>query len=155
MTADKFQTEILELTPDWWQRFGKPILRIERACFGKMAYKSGVLKKDLRRPKNLAVLLLSGTQIIGFSYALLEVGQRANIEDTAILPEFQGQGLIAVLMGRMEQELKASGVKTITRDSAIANGYADSVERHYGVRILKKRDHRSIYGPQRYFQIAL
>ncbi len=154
MTEDKFQTELLELTPDWWQRFGKPILRIERACFGKMAYKSGVIKKDLRRPKNLTVMLRSGDQVIGFSYALID-GRSANIEDTAILPAFQGQGLIGILMDRVEQELKARGVKTVTRDAAIANGYADAVEHHYGAKVLKKRDHRSKYGPQRFFQIAL
>jgi hypothetical protein len=70
--------------------------------------------------------------------------------------ESQHAGPPCALLGRaLEREARRRGHHFITRDAAIANGYADAIDRAYRGRILERRDHPSEYGPQRYFKIAL
>lgn len=80
----------------------------------------------------------------------------AYIHSTAILPEHRGKKLVGRLIDLLEEELRRKGFQYVERDAAIENGYADSIERHYGDRIVASYDHvHPKHGPQRFFRIKL
>jgi len=68
---------------------------------------------------------------------------------------YQGKGNVGALMKDLEEELRTRGVKWITRDSAVENGYADKIQKHYGERVVETRERMSPWGKQRHFKIEL
>jgi ribosomal protein S18 acetylase RimI-like enzyme len=107
-------------------------------------------------PRNLNYLLKDFTteKIVGYTCASVH-GDGAYIMNTAISKEWQNRGKVAVLMRRLEEELKSRGVEYITRDSAVENGYADKIQKYYGDKIIETRDRESPWGLQRYFKIRI
>lgn len=80
----------------------------------------------------------------------------AYVSNTVIHPEHQGKGLVGALMDKLEDALRGKGYTYLDRDSAVENGYAAKVERHYGDRVVTQaKAQESEYGSQRYFRIAL
>lgn len=141
----------------------KAIIKLEEINWGeKIAndsdFTSEVMESIIKDPKNIVVILRTFVdKIIGYSIAVPDedIVGAAYIYSTDIHPSFQGKGLIGKIMKAMEEELRKKGYEFMTRDSAVSNGYADSVERHYGDRVVEMYDHESPYGPQRYFKIKL
>lgn len=76
---------------------------------------------------------------IGFTAAYVH-GDIAHIHMTGIRSDKRGQKLIGELMAKLEQELKNKNVHFIIRQARINDGYADAIERHYGERVVEKRD---------------
>ncbi len=77
------------------------------------------------------------------------------VEDTLIDAPFRGRGYVRLLGAALEREARRRGFGELTRDAAIANGYADAVERAYAGRVVARRDHGSPYGPQRYLRVRI
>ncbi|OLC54257.1 MAG: hypothetical protein AUH85_12160 [Chloroflexi bacterium 13_1_40CM_4_68_4] len=72
-----------------------------------------------------------------------------------IAKRYRSKARVALLGRALEREANRRGYRYLTRDAAIANGYADAIERAYLGRVLERRDHPSPYGRQRYLKIAL
>lgn len=144
---------------DHWSVIKDDIVRIERECFGDNGYSKARLKRDFEDPTSVVVLMEAAHEgrVIGYTYARPKEDSidTAEIYSTAILPAFQDRGYLGLMMGRLERELQHKGFKYIERDAAIENGYADSIEKHYGNRVVAKRDHGSVYGQQRFFVIDI
>jgi len=162
----QFTTELFQFTPQNWDSIEQDLLRIEDLAFEGKGYSEEIFRKDFARPEAIIVILRSPDhKIIGYSYALPvnieeperedEKNETANIDSTAILPEFQGKGLVGTLVGRVEDELRKRHFKFLEREAAAYNGYADSIQKHYQGRILDSHDIESKYGPQRFFRISL
>lgn len=163
--------DIVDPKVDKWDQLGKEIYKNELQVFGE---ESSETEEDLRRWFDdercvVAVMKDPNGQLIGHSFATpisepdvpehhqkLDDKETAYIMTTAIVPEYQGRKLVGALIGTLETGLKAKGYKYIERDTAVPNGYADSIERHYGERILDKKDRiHPVHGPQRSFRIRL
>ena len=116
-----------------------------------------MLESNFINPDTVAVLAYYGQSIIGFTYCVPKKKDKltAHIDDTVIHPDFQGKKIVGLIMDVLEKTLLSHGYTYVSRDAAVSNGYADKIEKHYGSRILVKRDHDSMYGPQRYFKIQL
>lgn len=133
----------------------KQILAIEQSIFGEKAFPEEVMKSDLSNPMTILAVLKDNGVIIGFAYAEPESKRVSCISDIAIAREYQGKGLVAPLMARMEEELKRSGYKWMTEHAMVENGYADKVQKNYAARIIKSEEFVGEYGKQRYFKIRL
>ncbi|MFH0800114.1 MAG: GNAT family N-acetyltransferase, partial [Pseudomonadota bacterium] len=137
-----------------WQHVQDDIRAIDRLAFRGQA--AEILKSVFANPENTAVVLRDqrSGRIVGYSYASRKSSDTAYIDTTVIHPAHQGQGLVGKLMEKLEEELRRRGFKYVERDALIENGYADSIKRHYGNRILEQR--RFIISvPQMHFRISL
>ena len=81
--------------------------------------------------------------------------ESAYIHNTAIHPRYTGRGLVALLVGALEDELVACGYRYVERDAMVSNGYADCIARAYGARIITASSHVSGRGKQVYYKIRL
>jgi len=138
-----------------WIGIREQIMAIEDATFNNTGYGEGMMENLFEDQNNLNYLLKdSDGKIIGYTQALID-GDSAYIMNTAIKPEYQGKGNVGALMKDLELELRTRGVKWITRDSAVENGYADKIQKHYGERVVETRERMSPWGKQRHFKIEL
>jgi hypothetical protein len=143
---------------DEWELIRADILRIEEEAFKGNGYSEEQLQHDFTDPDNVVVIARDAVtgKVIGYSYAIPgENNQTMYISSSAILTEFQGKGLIGEIKKVQEAELLRRKVKYITADAAIDNGYADSMQRFYGDRVIETHDHDSPYGRQRFMRIRL
>lgn len=162
-----YSTELFDFNPESWTQIKDDILGIEGLCFVVgLAYTENLFAADFSQPRATIILLRDPSKkIIGYTYALPinadkpereeEKDETAIVDSTAIDPQYQGKGLVGKLIGELEKELIRKGFRFMERDAAIPNGYADTVQRHYGDRVIESRDHDSKYGPQRFFRIKL
>ena len=131
---------------------------MERREWGGKAFDVGYFRARLNDPYAVVLALRTrARRLAGFMIAAPDddIADALFIEDTLIAKRYRGRGNVALLAQRMERVARSRGYRYLTRDAAIANGYADAIERAYAGRILTRRDHPSPYGPQRYFKIAL
>ena|SRR2546422_5635574 len=131
---------------------------MERREWGDKAFDFGYFRARLADPHAVIVVLRTARGVpAGFMIAVPDDASRGAlfIEDTLIAKRYRGKGHVALLGRAIEREGKARGYRYLTRDAAVANGYADAIERTYRGRVLERRDHPSPYGKQRYFKIAL
>lgn len=112
---------------------------------------------------------LRSNRIVGFTYA--EPVQRAYhanfhpereqlhdacyVQNTAIHPDYVGQGLVWALHDQLHRQLIASGYRFVERDAVTQNGYAAKIERHYRDAIVFAVPHVSRRGSQVYIRIKL
>ena len=131
---------------------------MERREWGQKAFDVDYFRARLsdHRAVNLVLRTASG-RLAGFMIAMPDdsVRDALFVEDTLIAKRYRGHGHVALLGRALEREARRRGYRVLTRDAAIANGYADAIERAYAGRILMRHDHPSPYGPQRYFKIAI
>jgi hypothetical protein len=86
--------------------------------------------------------------VVGFTTAHIFSNQQvtARINITAITPRLRGMKLVGVLVSRLEDELRARNVTTVTR----------SIQRHYGDKIIEiKEPAEGDSDPKRGFKIKL
>lgn len=128
--------------------------------FSNPQYRFEHLMSDFLNPKNFVEMLieLNCQQVVGFMLAepVPHDKSTAYISFTAIHPNFQHAGLVGILAQRIEYRLKQNKFLYITIDALVINGYAASIEKHYGNRIIHQQDvFRSDWGHQRFFKIQL
>src|SRR3989338_6170917 len=131
------------------------VMKIEGLAIDGKGYEEDIMREDFENPQAVIILLRNkdSQQIIGYVDATPASEEVINIDSTALNPEYQRYGLVWEMMKELDEELKKRGYKYMTRDAKIEGGYAASVERFYGERIVEKSDHDSDYGPQRYMKI--
>lgn len=158
-------TEILDRkSKRSWNTIKARVAEIESLCFGVNAYTPEQLQVDFNRRENVSVLLWSDGRperyneslLIGYTQAAATVDPETwTVDNTAIDPQYQGRGLVAMLMEALYTTLKDRGAKYITRDAAIENGYADKLSKLHGLLILEQHDHDSKYGRQRFIRMRI
>ncbi len=164
-----------KVTP--WSVLRDEFIAVEHLAFGQeLSFDDTTIDNDMQHPGTVAVLMRDSTtqELVGFVYArptLVVYPERhperdgsrdtAYICDTALLPNYQGHGLVGALVTRLEEELEHRDYKFIERDSSDAKNpgsnesYADKVRKNYSDRIVKEEKHESAFGPQVFFRIRL
>ena len=149
-----------------WDILGPSLLSIDQKAFPRTHTKRvDLLQQWLEDSQNTVILLTLDTHVVGFTIAR-PVGsiwpERAhelgtyNISLTGVDPEYQGNGLVSKLMYELEQQLKSKGAEFVERNASVDNGYAGSIERHYGNRIVEQHEPRiTHFGNQQFFRIKL
>lgn len=162
MSKEKLDTPLISCLHfntrfDKWGQVAQDIVEIERECFGDNGWSPETLEKEFMKAENIAVYVLEEMQniIVGYTIAEPRDKKTAYVSSTAIRPEWQKRGYLGLMMGRLERELKYRGFNYMERDASIDNGYADSIEKHYGDRVVDKNDHDSDFGRQRFFRIDI
>src|SRR3989339_1371167 len=158
---EELYLEVFDLTKNTWTNISQDILNIENTVFGANA--DPELPVFFQDPATVAVLLREhkSNKIVGYTHAFPDVNDNpktvAHVDSVALLPEYQGRGLVKTLNRRLEEELIKRGYKFITLNAGKESGYAEKVARSYKDRIIESRDIVSKYGhgPQRYFKIKL
>ncbi len=149
------EIRVEKYSPNSWTDVREQIMAVEDEAFNHTGYEEGMMKSLFEDDHNLNYLLKNADgKIIGYTQVNVH-GESAYIMNTAIAPEHQGKGYVGELMRNLEEELRARGVKWITRHSAVDHGYADKIQRHYGDRIVETQERMSPWGAQRYFKIKL
>jgi hypothetical protein len=143
-----------------WDELWPSISKLEEECFPGKGLGEDHLKGIFESDTSIVLLLKKGSDIIGFSCGIPDenVADAIYIETTEITPSQQDKGYVVKMMNQLEGEARQRGYKFITRDSEIANGYADKISKNYGDRALETEDHESEYSMgrmQRFFKIAL
>jgi ribosomal protein S18 acetylase RimI-like enzyme len=143
-----------------WVSFKDRIAELERECFGEDAFSPDELRRAFTGRQSLAVLLWEGASdggtLIGYTQAQpAEAPETYYISNTAIAKGHQGRGLVRLLMDRLYADVRAAGARFLERDAAIANGYADKIERSHSADVLETFDHDSPYGPQRFIRMRV
>jgi ribosomal protein S18 acetylase RimI-like enzyme len=143
-----------------WVSFKDRIAELEHECFGEDAFSPEELRRAFTGRQSLAVLLWEGASdggtLIGYTQAQpAEAPETYYISNTAIAKGHQGRGLVRLLMDRLYADVRAAGARFLERDAAIANGYADKIERSHSADVLETFDHDSPYGPQRFIRMRV
>jgi ribosomal protein S18 acetylase RimI-like enzyme len=146
---------LIPASPRNWDTLGAQIYAIEKENFGEDSLDMEMMRTDLNDPSTSLVVLRDDKKIVGFTYAVPESEGVARIVDTVISKEYQHKGFVSFLMTRLESDLRAKGYGFVTRDSMIANGYAEKIAKHYSDRIVEMRDVESQWGTQRHFKIRI
>jgi ribosomal protein S18 acetylase RimI-like enzyme len=147
--------EFIPPSPSNWDVFGARIYEIEQSIFSEKSLDEEMMRSDMNYPRAVFVVLKDGDSVVGFTYALPESEGVARIVDTVLLEEYQGRGFVAMLMARLEAELKKEKYIYVTRDVMVQNGYADKVMKNYGSKVVETREFTGMWGKQRYFKIRL
>jgi hypothetical protein len=119
-------------------------------------------------PESCLVLCKDGEtgKYVGYSLAVpvglsdpqrkAESNETAYIFNTGFVPNYQGHKLVGDIMPILESSLRNKGYKFVERDVRMENGYHLKVEKNYGSRIIGKTGpHKSKFGPQMFYRIAL
>ena len=119
-------------------------------------------------PKSVAVILRdrSNNSLIGYTLAMpidrmdpnraSEGKETAYIYHAVVAEPYRGQGMVGRLTDPLFLELDRQGFLYVERDSMIANGYADNVEKNSKGSIVKSYDHdRFGLGQERFFRINI
>lgn len=136
-----------------WSSIGERILEIQKNNVGEYErnweeqhepnpdFTEDKPQKLFQDPSSTCVLLKDGVRIIGYSLAIPDEDyndvKTAYIYDTEIEKKYQGRGLIAEVMNKMEEELKKLGYKQITRDVMVEGGYAANIKNTMAIGYLK------------------
>lgn len=150
-------TEIIAeiIGPQDWEQHKEQLMLIEAQAFGENAFPPDELEYLITDDTNISIIARNLDTIIGYMNASPKNKNTAHIMSTAILPPYQGQGIVGILSQALENELIAQGYSYFSRDAA-DNGFADKINRHYGERVIKFGPSKdSEFGPQRYIKIRL
>ncbi|MES2135075.1 MAG: GNAT family N-acetyltransferase [Patescibacteria group bacterium] len=152
--TSKVRSELLNPSKPLSKMIAEAIAEIDKLCFGATDAQLRRMQREIQDPTAIVSILKRGKKVVGYSYALPDpaVEGAVYIHSTAIHPSEQHKGLVGKLMAKMEAEMRRRGFSSFTRDCMIDNGYADTVQRHYGDRIIKMFDR---FFNRRSFQITL
>lgn len=119
------------------------IAEIERLCFGWEPRHRSRLEDELQARGSTALILedTATLDLIGFTVARrTTILREAYVALSAVRPEYQGQKFIGVLRSRLEDELHLRGYEYLASESRSDNGYAAKLLRHYGDRVVERRE---------------
>lgn len=155
------------------------IITIERKAFGDDSFDEAYFRLQFDNPQTTLIVLESGNQIAGFTYAAplscfdddeeypFEVNRADNGEHTAYIDDMvidpsQRRGLEGwrALMTALEAELVNKGVKFLEADARQVNMVDRLMEWHYrsgkhGTILQKEPTVESKWGPQTFFRVEL
>lgn len=134
------------------------IERIEIECFGDGALVT--LAEDLASSETFGALIKDPKtdEYIGFSYATPDpdgAKDAARVRTTAILKEYQKQGLVKNLNEAIEREACKRKYTFLTMQCIVSSGLPEIIVRHYGGRIVERGDVKDPNIRKRYFKIKL
>jgi len=158
---DGLKIEVFDITKTSWEAICHDVLNVEKIVFGDKA--DPELPAFYQSPATVAVLLRkrNDNMIVGCCHAFPNANDDseivAHVDSMALLPEYQGRGLVAELNRQLEKELIKRGYTFMTMHVSLANGYAGKIAKNYENRIVETYDIVSKYGhgSQRYFKIRL
>lgn len=154
--CEQFDAEVFDSSLGW-NSVKNEILAIERSAFDKGQYSEEQLEKEFTHPDSIAVLLRDGERIIGYctAYPIAHGENKAlYVSSTAIVPEYQKQGLVNDLMYKLEVEALKQGYTTLTRHAMVEKGYADTLEKNYEI-VERSRDEDTPIGKQRFLAMRI
>jgi ribosomal protein S18 acetylase RimI-like enzyme len=154
-----------------WQNIKEKIISLKNAQSRDHAFTPEELEKHFTDSDNAVALIKYKNEIIGYSYAMpttqaysendpvfsgrVKDSTTAYLYNVVIDPRYQGRGLVGKLSSALEDKLREKGYTHLEMDAAIQNGYANSIQKAYGARVIVSHDHPSIYGEQRYFLLDI
>ena len=114
------------------------------------------LQEDFEDPEVIILVLKDQAgRVVGYLDAESYEDGEVNVDSMAVHPDFRGRGFSKKLMDQLLKIAEERGFWFVTGDYAIQNGLADSLQRHYGAKIIEWNDHDSEYGPQRFLKIKI
>ena len=158
------QYETATLSSENFKEFKEQLIDLMVDCFPQYdmtrEFAGSIISKQFLGDQSVVALLTkkSDHALVGFSKAHIYTDhpELANIQFTGIVNSQRGNKLVGVLIERLEDELRRRNVQFVRRQSRIKDGYADAVERHYGDRIVEKKEPEpSDKDPKRFFKIRL
>lgn len=157
--TDQIKIKLLYPTLTPWESIRRDIMAIENAAFGEKADTEETLKNCLTSDTTIAVLLFNKKNIVGYSYAIPDPKEKSTnialVDSTALLPAYQGKGLVVMMNRMLETELIKKFYEYFTVRANVANGYAGKIQKNYADQIVECYDLTSALGEQRYFKIKL
>lgn len=129
----QFSTERMD-TGTKWEDISKMILAIEKDAFRDKGYSESQLSAEFSDPNNICVLLRDGDKIVGYVSALAqEDGETLYVSSTALLRDYQGQGLVSDMMRLLDTQAREQGYRFYERHARVDNGYAAKLKRNYTI----------------------
>lgn len=128
-----------------WEEIKNQVTELVKDCFPQYNFTNKEIEdlflKTYSNNKALVLFLKDEleSKIIGFTATYIN-GDTADIHMTGIHSDKRNQKLVGILMKNLEEKIKTMGVVYITREAKINDGYADTVERYYGDRVIYKED---------------
>jgi RimJ/RimL family protein N-acetyltransferase len=140
-----------------WRELGPRMLELERQEWGSRAFSPREMRWQATNRDAVVMTTWDGSTLVGFAVAgPAGTEGRASLLNVLIDPAYRGRGLVWPLIAAVERELFARGIRELDIDARVENGFADNVERRYGVRAaVIESDHPSPYGPQRTIRVTL
>lgn len=148
----KYKTSII--TPDIWEQIKESILKIEKGAFDGKGYTEEQLAKEFSNPDNIVVVIKDGDDVIGYNTSLPQSEDTLWVSSTALLPKYQGQGLVSDIMYSLDIEARNRGYEYYERTAAVENGYAEKLKRNYEV-VEERNPSESPYGLQQYLKMKI
>ncbi len=155
------------LSSEDWPLVANAVASLERKTFGAAALDYSDFEYVMRLEGTLMVVQQLSEELVGY---VLGIVHEEHVDDrkyskeqgdiyilTTVIDEpYRGVGLLAKLMTTFEDQARTMGYTTLARHSAIPNGYAEKIEKHYKDRIVSTYQHDSPEdGIQQFFRIRL
>ena len=141
-----------------WEKTREQIMEIEGRAFKGGGYGESHLQAEFENPNNIVVVIKDGEKIIGYCSAFPDHNDKEGltlyVSSTALLPEYQGKGLVSDILYRLDREAEKRGYKYLTRDAAMEHGYADKLKKNYKV-VVEGEPKMSPYGLQKYLKVEV
>lgn len=140
-----------------WREVGPRMIELERQEWGPRAFSPREMRWQATNRDAVVMTTWDGPTLVGFAVAGPAWSEgRASLLNVLIDPAYRGKGLVWPLIAAVERQLYARGIRELDIDARVENGFADNVERRYGVRAtVVEADHESPYGPQRTIRVRL
>jgi ribosomal protein S18 acetylase RimI-like enzyme len=150
-----FNTKIIKLED--WDEVGPQIVAIQSEAFaGGAMFDESFLKEMVTEKDTLTIGIFDAKGVvIGYVNAVATNTDTAHIESIAIQANHQKKGLVAILSGALEDELRNRGCHYFSEEASVTNGYAEKIQKAYQDRIVEQHEHTSDGFAQRYFKIRL
>jgi GNAT superfamily N-acetyltransferase len=157
VTLGSVRVEVVAGGEALWHRFGRQARQLEVAEWGSRAFSEREMKAQFTAPDGLLCVARERDQLLGFVTA--GRGPNRNVAvlfNILIAPQVRHAGLLRRLMEALQKALLSRGYRYLRVDARVSTGFADSLERHYGVHArVTKADHGSPWGLQRTLRIDL
>lgn len=149
-------TNVIESSVEGASKYFSDIKRINTEVFPHDAFDDVEIKESLEHPQSVLAVVKSRDEVVGYGLAVpTNKPHTAHIVSQALLPEFQGRGIVAALSQALEGELKEKGILFITREAKVSGGYAEKVRKAYEGRILAEENTENKVGEAVAFTIEL
>ncbi len=159
-----FKTEVYQPVTKLFGQIRREIDTIDKLCFPKTYFlRDSSVFSWFKNPRNIIVLLKQDKFIRGFAVArpVNDIFPQRNSEldncnlsVIAIHPDFQHQGLAALLMMKLTEELMRCDYKFLEMNALVNDGWAQKIIKVYSQQITETgRPRETKFGLQQYFKI--